>query len=55
MNKRQKQQILAIATIADHITKKSVLDKKEVQEIDKRLDNILSGLEERKCFFKRLA
>lgn len=55
MTKKQKQQILALAVIVDHITAKPVLYNKEVREVENRLDHILANLEQSKRFFKRLA
>lgn len=55
MTDKQKQQILALAAIVDHITTKSVLDKKAVHDVEQRLDVILSNLEQNRRFFKRLA
>lgn len=54
MTEKQRQQILALSAIADHVTKKEILDHKEVREIEERLDTILANLNRNKRFFKRL-
>jgi len=54
LTQKQKEQIEAIAAIADYITDKSILEKSEVRDIENRLDNILASVDDSKKFFKRL-
>ncbi len=54
LTKKQKQQIEALATLADYITNKDVLDKKEITEIENRLDRVIASVDSNSKFFKRL-
>ena len=54
LTKKPKQQIEALATLADYITNKDVLDKKEITEIENRLDRVIASVDYNSKFFKRL-
>lgn len=55
MTEKQQKEIIALAAMADYITKKPVIDKTELKEIEQRVDRILAQLTEKTRFFKRLA
>lgn len=55
MTEKQQREIMALTAIVDYITKKSVIDKAELREIEQRVDLVLSDIERTKIFFKRLA
>ena len=54
MKPRQKRDIEALASILDYATRKGVVDKVEISEVEQRLDKILASLDRDKKFFKRL-
>jgi len=54
MNKKQKQQIETLATVVESATKKAILDKKDIEDINIRLDQIIASLDNNNKFFKRL-
>lgn len=54
LTKKQYEQLEAVAAIADYITDKEILDKNEVKDVEKRLDNILASVDNSRKFFKRL-
>ena len=54
MTKKQQREIVALTAMADYITKKSVIDKSELREIEQRVDLILASIGRTKTFFKRL-
>ena len=47
-------QIQAIVALAEYVTSKEILDKSEVIEIEKKLDQVLANLDNKNKFFKRL-
>lgn len=55
MTEKQQREILALTAMMDYITKKSVIDKTELREIEQRVDLILANIERTSKFFKRLA
>ncbi len=55
MTEKQQREILALTAMMDYITKKSVIDKTELREIEQRVDLILANIERTNKFFKRLA
>jgi len=54
LTKKQTEQLEAVASIAECVTDKKVLDKSEIQDISSRLDKILASVENNRKFFKRL-
>lgn len=54
LTKKQTEQLEAIATIAECITDKDILEKNEVQDITSRLDKIIASVGSTHKFFKRL-
>lgn len=54
MTEKQLKEITALTAMADYITKKSVLDKTELREVEHRVDLILADITRTKRFFKRL-
>ncbi len=54
MDNKHKEQIEALASIADFATQKDVLEKEDIRDINNRLDVILSNIHDSKKFFKRL-
>lgn len=54
MTEKQQKEIVALTAMVDYVTKKSVVDKVELQEIEHRIDMILANIGRTK-FFKRLA
>ena len=55
MTEKQQREITALTAMVDYITKKPVLDKAELQEIEHRVDLILADINKTNTFFKRLA
>jgi hypothetical protein len=53
MTEKQQKEIVALTAMVDYITKKPVIDKSELREIEQRIDLILASNERK--FFKRLA
>lgn len=54
LTNKQKQQIESIASIVDFVSKQEIIDKKDIEDIDIRLDMVLSSTDSNKKFFKRL-
>ena len=54
MTEKQQKEITALTAMVDYVTKKSVLDKSELQEIERRIDLILADVNRTNKFFKRL-
>lgn len=52
ITEKQQREIIALTAMVDYITKKSVIDKTELREIEQRIDFVLDGMGKR--FFKRL-
>lgn len=55
MTEKQQREIVALTAMVDYITKKAVIDKDELREIEQRVDLILSSIGRTNTFFKRLA
>jgi hypothetical protein len=54
LNQKQAEQLEALASIAECVTDKDVLEKKEIQDISSRLDQIIASVTDSRKFFKRL-
>lgn len=54
MTEKQQREIVALTAMMDYITKKSIIDKTELREIEQRVDLILASIERTNRFFKRL-
>ncbi len=54
MKPSRKREIEALASVIDYATRKSVVDRSEIIEAERRLDKILAGFDKDKKFFKRL-
>ena len=54
MTEKQQREITALTAMVDYITKKPVLDKSELREIENRIDLILADVSRTNRFFKRL-
>ena len=52
--KKQEEQLEALASIADYVSGKEILEKKDTKELDARLDIVLADLNGKNKFFKRL-
>ena len=53
MTTKKTEQLEALASIADYITKNTI-KKEHVEEISKRLDKVLANIDDSNKFFKRL-
>ena len=53
MTEKQQREIMALTAMIDYVTKKPVLDKVELREIERKVDLILASVATGK-FFKRL-
>lgn len=54
MTEKQQKEIVALTAMVDYITKKSVIDKIELQEVEQRINLVLASIERSNTFFKRL-
>ncbi len=54
MTEKQQREIVALTAMVDYITKKAVIDKSELREVEHRVDVVLASIERTKIFFKRL-
>lgn len=54
MTEKQQREIVALTAMVDYITKKSVIDKSELREVEQRVDLVLASIGRTKIFFKRL-
>ena len=54
ITKQQKEQLEALAAIADYVTEKEVIHKTDSRDLEGRLDLILADLNSENKFFKRL-
>lgn len=54
MTEKQQKEITALTAMVDYVTKKPVLDKAELREIENRIDLILAAVNRTNRFFKRL-
>lgn len=54
MEEKQQREIVALTAMVDYITKKSVIDRMELREIEQRIDFILANIGKANIFFKRL-
>ena len=55
MTEKQQIEIVAFTAMVDYITKKAVIDKSELREIEQKVDLILASIGRPNIFFKRLA
>lgn len=54
MTEKQQREITALTAMVDYITKKPILDKAELREVEQRVDLILADIRMADKFFKRL-
>lgn len=54
LDSKFKNHIEALASIADFITSREVLDESEIAQVNDRLDIVLANINEDSKFFKRL-
>jgi len=54
LTEKQQREIMALTAMVDYVTKKPVIDKVELREIEQRVDLVLANIGRSRKFFKRL-